>query len=99
MSSNQDNRAYAKADQGAFNYTESQAESTFYAGSLADHLTSERSAMDEGDDRMSRVSMYTYKSGDLDRFLKKEKGRVKLFDLTLLTQRAHHRRLVGLQCS
>lgn len=78
MNSDQDNRVYAKADQGAFNYTESQAESTFYAGSsLGDALTSARSTMDEGDDRVSRISMHTYTSGDMDRFLKKEKGRVR----------------------
>lgn len=78
MTSNQDNRVYAKADQGAFNFTESQAESTLYASSSrADGLTSARSTMDEGDDRASRVSMLTYTSGDMDRFLKKEKGRVR----------------------
>jgi hypothetical protein len=36
---------------------------------------------DTGDDRMSRVSMYTYNTTDKEQYLKQDKGRVSIFIL------------------
>jgi hypothetical protein len=82
MNNNEDNK-YAKVDQGAINYTQSQAGSTNYTRSLADILTRDRSTMeDTGDDRMSRVSMYTYNTTDKAQYLRQDSGRVSVFILS-----------------
>jgi hypothetical protein len=72
----------ARADQRAINYTQSQAESTYYTRSLAESLIRDRSIMDDtGDDRVSRVSMYTYNTTDKEQYLRQERGRVSIFIL------------------
>jgi hypothetical protein len=79
MNSNEDNKN-ARVDQRAINYTQSQAESTYYTSSLAEISTRDRSTMeDTGDDRMSRVSMYTYNTTDKSQYLKQDRGRVSIF--------------------
>jgi hypothetical protein len=81
MNSNEDNKN-ARVDQRAINYTQSQAGSTSYSRSLADTLTRDRSTMeDTGDDRMSRVSMYTYNTMDKGQYLREDSGRVSVFIL------------------
>ena len=81
MNSNEDNKN-AKVDQKAINYTQSQAESTYYTQSLAENLTRDRSTMeDTGDDRVSRVSMYTYNTTDKGQYLRQDRGRVSVFIL------------------
>jgi hypothetical protein len=78
MNSNGDNRD-ARVDQGAINYTQSQAESTYYTRSVTENLTRDRSIMeDTGDDRVSRVSMYTYNTTDKQQYLRQERGRVSV---------------------
>lgn len=60
----------AKLDQEAINLTASQAATTAYSGSRAEMQT------DDGSDRASRASMYTYTSGDANHFKKEEDGRL-----------------------
>ena len=81
MSSDEDNNN-ARVDQSEINYTASQAETTYYGSSLAEGLTRDRSTMaDTGDDRMSRVSMYTYNTTDREQYRKQDRGRVSIFIL------------------
>jgi hypothetical protein len=81
MNSDEDNKN-ARVDQTAINYTASQAETTYYGSSLAENLTRDRSTMaDTGDDRMSRVSMYTYNTTDREQYRKQDRGRVSIFIL------------------
>jgi hypothetical protein len=81
MNSDEDNKD-ARVDQTAINYTASQAETTYYGSSLAENLTRDRSTMvDTGDDRMSRVSMYTYNTADREQYRKEDRGRVGIFIL------------------
>jgi ABC-type sulfate transport system substrate-binding protein len=81
MNSNQDNKN-AKVDQGAINYSQSRAESTYYTRSLAEGLTTDRSTMqDTGDDRGTRVSVYTYNTTDKSQYLRQDRGRVSIFIL------------------
>jgi hypothetical protein len=85
MNSNGDNRD-ARVDQGAINYTQSQAESTYYTRSVTENLTRDRSTMeDTGDDRVSRVSMYTYNTTDKQQYLRQERGRVSVVILPRAT--------------
>jgi hypothetical protein len=79
MNSDEDNEN-ARVDQTAINYTASQAETTYYGSSLAEDLSRDRSTMaDTGDDRMSRVSMYTYNTTDREQYRKQDRGRVSIF--------------------
>ena len=81
MNSDEDKKN-ARVDQTAINYTASQVETTYYGSSLAEGLTRDRSTMaDTGDDRMSRVSMYTYNTTDREQYLKQDRGRVSIFIL------------------
>jgi hypothetical protein len=81
MNSHEDNKN-AKVDQSAINYTQSQAETTYYASSLPENLARNRSTMeDTGDDRVSRVSMYTYNTTDKEQYRRQERGRVSVFIL------------------
>jgi hypothetical protein len=81
MNSDEDNKN-ARVEQGAINYTASQAQTTYYGSSLAENLTRDRSTMaDTGDDRMSRVSMYTYNTTDREQYRKQDRGRVSIFTL------------------
>jgi hypothetical protein len=81
MNSNENNKN-ARVDQRAINYSQSQAESTHYASSLAEIVTRDRSTMgDTGDDRVSRVSMYTYNTTNKGQYLKQDRGRVSAFIL------------------
>jgi hypothetical protein len=78
MNSNEDKKN-ARVDQGAINYTQSQAESTYYTSSLAEILSRDRSTMeDTEDDRVSRVSMYTYNTTDKQQYLRQDRGRVSV---------------------
>jgi len=85
MNSNEDNKN-ARVDQGAINYTQSQAKSTYYTRSLAENLIRDRSTMeDTGDDRVSRVSMYTYNTTNKEQYRRQERGRVSIFILPRTT--------------
>ncbi|PVG04450.1 S-adenosyl-L-methionine-dependent methyltransferase [Serendipita vermifera] len=61
-----------RVDQPALNLTYSQAATTIAGTSIADTSQDYKSSMqDTGDDRVSRVSMYTYTSGDAEQFRKR----------------------------
>jgi hypothetical protein len=62
-----------RVDQPAFNLTYSQAATTVAGSTIGDYKSS---MQDSGDDRVSRVSMYTYTSGDAEQFRKQIGGRV-----------------------
>jgi hypothetical protein len=62
-----------RVDQPAFNLTYSQAATTVAGSTIGDYKSS---MQDSGDDRVSRISMYTYTSGDAEQFRKQIGGRV-----------------------
>jgi hypothetical protein len=60
----------AKADQVAFNFTSSEARTTYYSGSVADNEAN-------ADDGRTNVSTYSYRSAlDADKYLQEAHGRV-----------------------
>jgi hypothetical protein len=86
MNRNEDNKN-ARVDQRAINYTQSQAESTYYASSRAEISTKGRSTVEDTgtDPMMSRVSMYTYKTTDKEQYRRRDRGRVGVFILPRVT--------------
>lgn len=72
--SDNDPRHVPKADQGAYNFTPSQAATTIYSSSMAAPTLDARSEAE------SRLSTYTYSSAiDAQKFLKKIGDRVNMF--------------------